>query len=216
MNAQDAQAQADTIEYYRLVMVAHQKDPYTPETARTDAEVLEMVKQNPDIIEMNKQFMDGGYAFRTARAMSVDGANSSAANHDALAEETIANLYRKRAELLANSTDYDELYAIGTKMDGEDEPIKNAHNRLQMAFTNAIDFLFQLAATKDGDSRGDGKKSSLEQALTEINELAPGKRFPDLFKVPMLRQRTCYSDEKLERIVSLFEEINRERFQGRF
>jgi len=216
MNAQDTQAHADTIEYYRLVMVAHQQDPYSKESARTDAETLEMVKQTPDIIEMNKQFMEGGYAFRGAIAIAVDGALHTAAIHDELGETTLADSQRERAELLKTATTYDEMYALGEQQDKKDEPVKNADARLKMNFGYVLEYLFQLAATKAGDSREDGSKASLIHALEELKELAPGKRFPDLFKLPMLRQRCCYTDEKLKRVVSLFEEINSSRLQGRF
>ena len=74
MGSYDALAHADTIEYYRLTLEARKRDPHARETAKADAETLEMVEKTPDLLEMNRQFMEGGLSFRLARGMAVDGA----------------------------------------------------------------------------------------------------------------------------------------------
>ena len=56
----------DAIEYYRLTLALHKKGPHAPETAKADEAVLAMVRETPDVLEMNKQMMEGGLSFRAA------------------------------------------------------------------------------------------------------------------------------------------------------
>ncbi|MEE8639702.1 MAG: hypothetical protein V3T41_04770 [bacterium] len=121
----------DAIEYYRLTLALHKKDPHAPETAKADEAVLAMVRETPDVLEMNKQMMEGGLAFAVARAIAVDGANFQAEIYEELDETPQAELWRKRARALAASEDMDRLYDVSSKMDAEEAPVKENEARLK-------------------------------------------------------------------------------------
>ena len=206
----------DTIEYYRLTLALHQKDAHAPETAKADEAVLAMVRETPDIIEMNKQMMEGGLAFAVARAIAVDGANFQAEVYEGLDETPLAELWRKRARALAASADMDELYDVSSKMDAEEAPVKENEARLRSLVPTIIEKLLLVEASPAGTDLDEQPKTTLTASLDELAQRFPGLRFADALKLPRVRQRLFYPDKELARLAELFEKVNRERLGGRY
>jgi hypothetical protein len=206
----------ETIEYYRLTMVAHQKDKYAKETAKADKAILDMVKKTPDMVEMNRQFMEGGLSFNLARAIAVDGANQQADVYEQLDEKPLAERYRERAKAIAGAKDMDELYAISDKMDAEDETTKQNEARLKSLTDTIIDKLMLAEAAPPGTGYDESEITVLKASCEELNERYPGTRFPDLLAIPRLRKRLFYSDTQLKDLSALFDKVNSERLGGKY
>ncbi len=206
----------ETIEYYRLTLEARKKDLYAVETAKADKAILDMVKKTPDMVEMNRQFMEGGLSFNLARAITADGANQQAGIHDKLEEEPLAECYRKRADALAGSKDMNELYAVSDRMDQEDGPIKENESRLKSLLDTIIDKLMLAEAAPPGTGYDDSETTMLNASLEELNERYPGVCFPDLLTIPRLRKRLFYSDKQLKSLSTLFDKVNSERLGGKY
>lgn len=206
----------EVIEYYRLTLAAHKKDPHAVETAKADGAVLEMVKDTPGVLEMNRKMMDGGLSFAVARAMAVDGANFQAEVYEELDEEPLAGLWRKRAEALAASGDMDELYAASEKMDAEEAPVKENEARLKQMTDTIIEKMLLVEASQAGTDLDESPKQTLVATLDELGERYPGVRFPDMLNMPRLRKRLFYADEQLKRMAEIFEKVNAERLGGRY
>lgn len=212
----DAQAHQDTIAFYRLTLALHQRDPHAPETAKADEAVLAMVRETPDMLEMNREMMEGGLSFAVARAMAVDGANYQAAIYEELEEAPLAERWRKRAEALAASADMNELYAASEKMDVEEAAVKENESRAKSLVATIIDKLLLVEASPAGTDLDEQPKTTLTASLDELAQRLPGVRFPDALKLPRFRKRLFYPDEKLARLAEIFEKVNKERLGGRY
>ena len=212
----DVQAHNDTIEYYRLTLALHQKDAHAPETAKADEAVLAMVRETPDVLEMNKQMMEGGLAFAVARAIAVDGANFQAEVYEGLDESPLAELWRMRARALAASADMDQLYDVSAKMDAEEAPVKENEARLRSLVPTIIEKLLLVEASPAGTDLDEQPKTTLTASLDELGQRFPGVRFADALKLPRVRKRLFYPDKELARLAELFEKVNRERLGGRY
>jgi hypothetical protein len=212
----DAQAHQDTIEYYRLTLALHKKDAHAAETAKADEAVLAMVRETPDMLEMNKQMMEGGLAFAVGRAIAVDGANYQAEVYEELDEAPLAELWRKRAAALAASGDMNELYDVSAKMDAEEAPVKENEARLSSLVPTIIEKLLLVEASPAGTDLDEQPKTTLTASLDELGQRFPGVRFADALKLPRVRTRLFYPDKELARLVELFEKVNRERLGGRY
>jgi hypothetical protein len=206
----------EVIEYYRLTLAAHKKDSHAVETAKSDVAVLEMVKETPDMLEMNRRMMEGGLSFAVARAMAVDGANFQAEIYEELDEEPLAGLWRKRAEALAASEDMEELYAVSDKMDAEEAPVKENEARLKQMADTIIEKMLLVEASPAGTDLDESPKQTLVATLDELGERYPGVRFPDMLSMPRLRKRLFYTDKQLKRLAEIFEKVNAERLGGRY
>jgi len=212
----DEQAYQDTIEYYRLTLALHQKDPHAPETVRADEAVLAMVRETPDVLEMNRKMMEGGLAFATARAIAVDGANYQAEVYEELDEEPLAERWRARARALAASGDMNELYDVSAKMDAEDAPIKENEARAKTLVSTIVEKLLLVEASPAGTDLDEQPKTTLVASLDELAQRLPGVRFVDALKLPRLRERLFYPDKELARLIEIFEKVNAERLGGRY
>jgi hypothetical protein len=206
----------DAIEYYRLTLALHQKDPHAAETAKADEAVLAMVRETPGVLEMNKQMMEGGLAFAVARAIAVDGANFQAEVYEELAETPQAELGRKRAQALAASKDMDELYAVSSKMDAEEAPVKENEARLKSLAQTVVEKLLLVEASPTGTDLDEQPKTTLVASLDELAQRFPGVRFADVLKLPRIRKRLFYPDKELGRLAEIFEKVNNERLGGRY
>ena len=206
----------ETIEYYRLTLAAHKKDPHAVEMARADEAVLAMVRETPDVLDINRKMMEGGLAFAVARAIAVDGAAFQAEVYEELDEEPLAELWRKRAEALAASKDMDELYAASERMDAEEAPVKENEARLKSIVDTVIEKMLLAEASPPGTDLDDSPRTALIAAVDELAERYPGVRFPDLLKLPRLRKRLFYTDKQLKRLAELFEKVNAERLGGKY
>jgi hypothetical protein len=206
----------ETIEYYRLTLAAHKKNPHAVETAKADEAVLAMVKETPDVLEMNRKMMEGGLAFAVSRAIAVDGAAFQAEVYEELDEEPLTELWRKRAEALAASGDMNELYAVSEKMDAEEAPVKENEARLKQMVDTIIEKMLLVEASPTGTDLDESPKQTLVATLDESGERYPGVRFPDLLKLPRLRKRLFYTDKQLKRLAELFEKVNAERLGGKY
>jgi hypothetical protein len=206
----------EVIEYYRLTLAVHKKDPHSVETAKADEVVLEMVKETPDVLEMNRRMMEGGLAFAVSRAMAVDGAAFQAEVYEELDEEPLAGLWRKRAEALAASKDMDELYAFSEKMDAEEAPVKENEARLKQMTDTIIEKMFLAEASPVGTDLDESPKQTLVATLDELSERYPGVRFPDILKMSRLRKRLFYTDKQFKRLAEIFEKVNAERLGGKY
>ena len=212
----DVQAHNDTIEYYRLTLALHQKDAHAPQTAKADEAVLAMVRETPDMLEMNRQMMEGGLAFAVGRAIAVDGANFQAAVYEELDEAPLAELWRKRAQALAASEDMDRLYDVSSKMDAEEAPVKENEARLRSLVPTIIEKLLLVEASPAGTDLDEQPKTTLTASLDELGQRFPGVRFAAALKLPRVRKRLFYPDKELARLAELFEKVNRERLGGRY
>lgn len=206
----------EVIEYYRLTLAAHKKDPHAVETAKADEAVLEMVKETPDVLEMNRRMMEGGLSFAVTRAMAVDGANFQAEVYEELDEEPLAGLWRKRAEALVASEDMEELYAVSDKMDAEESPVKENEARLKQTADTIIEKMFLAEASPAGTDLDESPKQTLVATLDELGGRYPGVRFPDLLELPRLCKRLFYTGKQLNRLAELFEKVNAERLGGKY
>jgi len=212
----NAQAHADAVEYYRLTLVQHQKDPHAPATAKADEAVLAMVRATTDVVAMNKQFTEGGLSFAVARAMAVDGANYQAEVYEELDETPLAERWRARAAALAASRDMTELYDVSGKMDAAEAPVKENEARLKTLVQTIIEKLSLVAASPAGTDRDEQPKVTLVASLDELAQRLPGVRFPAVVAMPRFRKRLFYADDALARLVAAFEKVNRERLGGRY
>ena len=212
----DVQAHNDTIEYYRLTLALHQKDAHAPETAKADEAVLAMVRETPDVLEMNRRMMEGGLAFAVGRAIAVDGANFQAEVYEELDEAPLAELGRKRAQALAASADMEALYAASEKMDAEEAPVKENEARLRSLVPTIIEKLLLVEASPAGTDLDEQPKTTLTASLDELGQRFPGVRFAAALKLPRVRKRLFYPDKELARLAELFEKVNRERLGGRY
>ncbi|MGD8718547.1 MAG: hypothetical protein PVH29_06945 [Candidatus Zixiibacteriota bacterium] len=210
------QVHKDTIEYYRLTLAQHEKDPHAVETAKADRAVLEMVRETPGVVEMNSKMMEGGLAFAVARAMSVDGANFQADVYEELEEGPLAERWRARAGALAASGDMNELYAISEKMDAEEAPTKENESRAKSLIPTIIEKLLLVEASPPGTGLDEQPMTTLTASLDELAQRFPGVRFPDALDLPRFRTRLVYSDGQIKRLVELFEKVNAERLGGRY
>jgi hypothetical protein len=206
----------DTIEYYRLTLALHQKDPHAAETAKADEAVLAMVRETPDVLEMNKQMMEGGLSFAVARAIAVDGATFQAEIYEELDEAPQAELWRARARALAASKDMDELYDVSAKMDAEEAPVKENEARLKSLVQTVVEKLLLVEASPAGTDLDEQPKTTLTASLDELAQRFPGVRFPDALKLPRVRKRLFYPDKELARLAEIFEKVNKERLGGRY
>lgn len=206
----------DTIEYYRLTLALHQKDPHAAETAKADEAVLAMVRETPDVVEMNRKMMEGGLAFRVARAIAVDGANYQAEVYEELDEAPLAELWRQRAAALAASGDMNELYDVSAKMDAEEAPVKENEARLKSLVPTIIEKLLLVEASPAGTDLDEQPKATLVASLDELAQRFPGVRFPDALIWPRVRKRLFYPDKELARLAELFEKVSKERLGGRY
>jgi hypothetical protein len=206
----------DTIEYYRLTLALHQKDAHAAETAKADEAVLAMVRETPDVLEMNRKMMEGGLAFAVARAIAVDGANYQAEIYEELDEAPLAEMWRKRAGSLAASKDMDELYDVSGKMDAEEAPVKENEARLKSLAQTVLDKLMLVEASPAGTDLDEQPKTTLVASLDELAQRFPGVRFTEILKLPRIRKRLFYSDKQLGRLAELFEKVNKERLGGRY
>jgi hypothetical protein len=217
MPADDAEAaHRDTIEYYRLTLALHRKDPHAAETAKADEAVLAMVRATPDVVEMNKKMMEGGLAFAVARAVAVDGANYQAEVYEELDEAPLAERWRRRAAALAASKDMNELYDLSAKMDAEEAPVEENEARLKSLVPTIIEKLFLVEASPAGTDLGEQPQKTLVASLDELAQRFPGLRFADALKPPRIRKRLFYPDRELARLAGLFEKVNEERMGGRY
>jgi hypothetical protein len=206
----------DTIEYYRLTLALHQKDPHAAETAKADEAVLAMVRETPGVVEMNKKMMEGGLSFQVARAIAVDGANYQAEIYGELDEEPLAELWRKRAGALAASEDMDQLYDVSSKMDAEEAPVKENEARLKSLVPTIIEKLLLVEASPAGTDLGEQPKTTLVASLDEQAQRFGGLRFADALKLARVRKRLFYPDKELARLAEIFEKVNKERLGGRY
>jgi hypothetical protein len=206
----------EVIEYYRLTLAAHKKDPHAVETAGADEAVLAMVRETLDVLEMNRKMMEGGLSFAVARAMAVDGANFQAEVYEELDEEPLVELWRKRAEAVATSGDMDELYAVSEKMDAEEAPIKENEAWMKQMADTIIEKMLLVEASPARTDLDDSPKQTLVATLDELGERYPGVRFPDMLKMPRLRKRLFYTDKQLKSLAEIFEKVNAERLGGQY
>lgn len=206
----------DTIEYYRLTLALHQKDAHAPETVKADEAVLAMVRETPDVVEMNKKMMEGGLAFQVGRAIAVDGANYQAEVYEELDEAPLAERWRARAQALAASGDMDQLYGVSARMDAEEAPVKENEARLKSLVPTIIEKLLLVEASPAGTDLDEQPKATLVASLDELAQRYPGVRFADVLKWPRVRTRLFYPDKELARVAELFEKVNKERLGGRY
>jgi hypothetical protein len=206
----------DTIEYYRLTLALHRKDPHAVETAKADEAVLAMVRETPGVVEMNRKMMEGGLAFQVARGIAVDGANYQAEIYEELDEAPLAEMWRKRAGSLAASKDMDELYDVSGKMDAEEAPVKENEARLRSLVPTIIEKLLLVEASPAGTGLDEQPRATLVASLDELAQRFPGARLADVLKWPRVRTRLFYPDKELARVAELFEKVNKERLGGRY
>jgi hypothetical protein len=212
----DEQAHQDTIEYYRLTLALHQKDPHAPESAKADEAVLAMVRETPDMLEMNRKMMEGGLAFAVGRAIAVDGANFQAEVYEELDEAPLAERWRERARALAASTDMNELYDVSGRMDAEEGPVKENEARLKSLAATIVEKLYLVEASPAGTDLDEQPKGTLTASLDELAQRFPGLRFPDALRLPRIRKRFFYPDKEFAALLELFEKVNKERLGGRY
>lgn len=212
----DKQAYADTVEYYRLTLALHKQDPHAAETVKADEAILAMVKKTPDMVEMNKQFMEGGLSFALARGMAVDGANYQAEVYEELEEAPLAEQWRARAAALAAARDYNEIYDITGRMDAAEAPVKENEARLKQLVQTVIEKIPLVYASPPGTDRDEQPKGTMVANLDELKQRFPGTRFPDLLRLPRIRKRLFYPDDKFKALIAAFEKVNKERLGGRY
>jgi hypothetical protein len=212
----DERAHADTIEYYRLTLEARKRDPHAVEAVKADAETLEMVKRTPDLLEMNRQFMEGGYSFRLARAMAVDGARFQAEVYADLKQDELAAHWNARADAISEATDFNGIDAVSARFADEESKLLEKISRTKTLMDETVENTFYVSAAKPGSELSEGAQTKLEAGLKELAERNPGKRFPDLLKLPWIRNRFTYSDAQVKRLVGIFEKVNTECLGGRY
>jgi len=206
----------EVVEYYRLTLAAHRKDPHAVETAKADEAVLAMVKETPGVLEMNRKMIEGGLAFAVTRAVAVDGANYQAEVYEELDEEPLAELWRRRAEALAASGDINELYDVSRKMDAEEAPVQEREGRLKYILDTVIGEMLLAEASPPATDLDESEKRTLFASLDELAERYPGTRFSDLLGLPRFRKRLFYTDKQLKRLAEIFDKVNAERLGGAY
>jgi hypothetical protein len=212
----DEQAYQDTIEYYRLTLALHQKDPHAPQTVKADEAVLAMVRETPDMLEMNRKMMEGGLSFAVARAIAVDGANFQAEVYEELDEAPLAERWRERARAIAASKDMNELYDVSAKMDAEEGPVKENEARLKSLVSTIVEKLLLVEASPAGTDLDEQPKTTLVASLDELGQRFPGLRFPDALRLPRIRKRFFFPDKEFAALLEFFEKVNKERLGGRY
>jgi len=212
----DEQAHADTIEYYRLTLEARKRDPHAVEAAKADAETLEMVKKTPDLLGMNRQFMEGGFSFRLARAMSVDGARFQAEVYTGFKLDELTEHWNTRAEAISKAADFNEIDSIATKFAADESKLLEKISRTKTLMDEIVENTFYVSAAKPGSELSESAQTKLEANLKELAERNPGRRFPDLLKLPWIRNRFTYDDACVKRLVEIFEKVNAECLGGRY
>ncbi len=212
----DAQAHADTIEYYRLTLEARKKDPHAREAVKADAETLEMVKKTPDLLEMNRQFMEGGFSFRLGRAMAVDGARFQAEIYAELKLVELAGSGNAKAEAISKAADFNEIDSIATKFAADESKLLEKVSRTKTLMDESVENVFYISAAKPGSELSESVQTKLEAGLKELAERNPGKRFPDLMQLPWIRERFTFDDAQIKRLVEIFERVNAECLGGRY
>ncbi|HUT98498.1 MAG TPA: hypothetical protein VM054_05400 [bacterium] len=216
MGSYDAKAHADTIEYYRLTLEARKRDPHAVEAAKADAETLEMVKKTPDLIEMNRQFMEGGLSFRLGRAMAVDGARFQAEVYAEMKLDELAGIWNARADAISKAADFNEIDSVSARFAGDESKILEKISRTKTLMDEIAESTFFVSAAKPGSELSESTQTKLEAGLKELAERNPGGRFPDLLKLPWIRNRFTYTDAQIERLVEIFAHVNAECLGGRF
>jgi hypothetical protein len=212
----DAQAHADTIEYYRLTLEARKRDPHAKEAVKADAETLEMVKKTPDLLEMNRQFMEGGLSFRLGRALAVDGARFQAEVYAELKLDELAGSGNAKAEAISQAADFNEIDAVSTRFAADEAKLLEKVSRTKTLMDETVENVFYISAAKPGSELSESVQAKLEAGLKELAERNPGARFPDLLKLPWIRVRFTFSDAQLRRLVEIFDKVNAECLGGRF
>lgn len=216
MAQMDPAAHADTIEYYRLTLEARKTDPHAKEAARVDEDILEMVRQTPDLLGMNKQFMEGGLSFRLGRALAVDGALYQAEIYSGLGQVELAEHWKERAEALARVEDYAGIDKIAEEWGLVESQLRETITRTMSMVDEALNSLLDIGAAEPGSKLSDGERVKLEAGLKEMRERHPDKRFPELLRLPYIRDRLPWSDDKLALFDELFEKVNQGEFKGVF
>jgi hypothetical protein len=216
MAQMEGSAHAETIEYYRLTLEARKRDPHAERAARIDAETLEMVRETPDLLEMNKAFMEGGLAFRLTRAIAVDGALYQAAIHRKLGQEELAEHWERRAKALESVEDYAAVDGIAEEWGKEEGALRERDERFKIIVDEGLEAVLNLSAGEPGSKLGELQRTKLEANLKELRERAPGMRFPDLLTLPFVRDRLPWDDAALRKLSELFEGVNRDEFGGEY
>jgi len=209
-------AYVDTKEYYRLVREARRRDPDAREATAVDAEILAMVERTPDTVAMHRAFMEGGLAFRLMRAIAVDGARLMARLYDELYETPMAAAWRDRADALARSRDYAAFGAASREADAVEAALRPREGRTQQLVQTCVENTIVVDASPVGAGLDDAPRATLAASLEELRLLFPDRRFPEVLKIPRFRQRLAFDDAGLERVVAVFEKVNRERLGGKF
>ncbi len=212
----DEQAHADAIEYYRLTLEARKKDPNAVEAVKVDAETLEMVKKTPDLLEMNKQFMEGGLSFRLTRAMAVDGARYQAKVYEGIKVKVLADHWAKRADAISNASDYNEIDSIITQWGDEESKLLERVSRTKTLVDEIVESTFYVSAAKPGSKLSESSQTKLEACLKELAERNPGNLFPDLLRLPWIRNRLTFTDAQVKRLVEIFDDVNTDCLGGRY
>lgn len=212
----DEQAHADTVEYYRLTLETRKKDPHAVEAAKVDAETLEMVEKMPDLLEMNKQFMEGGLSFRLTRAIAVDGARYQGQVYEGIEVKELADHWQKRADAISNASDYNEIDSIATQWGDEESKLLERVSRTKTLVDEIVESTFYVSAAEPGSKLSESHQTKLEANLKELDERNPGKRFPDLLNIPWIRNRITFTDAQVKRLVEIFDDVNAECLGGRF
>jgi hypothetical protein len=216
MGTYDAQAHADTVEYYRLTLEARKKDPHAVEAAKADAETLEMVKKTPDLLEMNRQFMEGGYSFRLARAMAVDGTRFQAEVYAVRKLDELAASWNARAEAISQAADFNEIDSVSTRFAQDEAKLLEKISRTKTLMDESVENVFYISAAAPGSELSESAQTKLEAGLKELAERNPGTRFPDLLKLPWIRERFTFSEAQLKRLVEIFGRVNALCLGGRY
>lgn len=216
MTDSNAAAHADTIEYYRLALEARRLDPYAREAVKVDAETLEMVRKTPDVLEMNRAFMEGGLAFRLTRALAVDGARFAASTHTKLGQDELAEHWEERAKVLARAEDYAAIDAVAEQWSQTEAELREKIERTKQLVDEGLECLLKIGAAKAGSKLSEGDLTKLRAGLEELRRRHPDMRFPELLRLPYVRDRLPWSVDKLPLFDDLFERVNRDELKGGF
>ena len=108
------------------------------------------------------------------------------------------------------------LYAASEKMDAEEASVKENESRAKSLLETIVAKLLLVEASPAGTDLDEQPKTTLTASLDELAERLPGVRFPDALKLPRLRKRLFYPDDKLARLAEIFEKVNKERLGGRY
>ncbi|MCX7021846.1 MAG: hypothetical protein NTW26_06180 [bacterium] len=216
MGSFDSQAHADTIEYYRLTLEARKRDPHAREAAKADAETLEMVKKTPDLLDMSRQFTEGGHSFRLARAIAVDGARFQAEAYAGMEMEELSGHWKARAEAIFKTADFNEIDSVSARCAEDEAKLQERIGRTKTLMDETVENTFYVSAAEPGSELSKSARTKMEAGLKELAERNPGKRFPDLLKLPWIRNRFTYDDAQLKRLTEIFEGVNADSLGGRY